>query len=956
MLVAMKSICASLLAVVLTTLWSSPAWPQEQLLTPADAEFFEQKIRPVLIKHCYECHSAEAAQAHRLKGGLLLDSRTGLRAGGDSGPAISADRPQESLLLQALRYESVEMPPRGKLPANVIADFEQWVARGAPDPRREATAKPPARQIDLDAGRQHWAYRPIQRPRIPVTAANPDQLRSPIDVFITAKLQEQRIEPSAAAERETLIRRLSFDLLGLPPEQETVTEFLADQHPDAWERLIDEMLASPHFGLRWGRHWLSVARFGESLTLRGFLLPEAWRYRDYVIDAFNADRPFDRFIVEQIAGDLLSAESLEERQRQLIATSFLVLGNLNLEEQDKPQLRMDVVDEQLEAIGKGFLAQTIGCARCHDHKFDPIPTRDYYALAGILANAKTLEHANISKWFELPLPVDDELEAVLSRHEAAIAASETRIAEVKKELQQFEAAVVLAAKDLPGIVIDDGQAKVVGDWERSQSVKPYIGDGYLHDKSAGKGQKTITFQPDLPAAGRYEVRLAYTPADNRSTAAPVTIFSADGETTIAVNQRQRPAIDGVFVPLGTYRFELNGQGYVIVSTEGTSDHVVVDAVQFLPVDATEETAFDPPADALAVEESAANVKARLTQQLTSLQQDLKRLQSNGPKRPKYMTVKEESEISDLKIHIRGTVHTLGETAPRGFLQVVTTELPATVPSDQSGRRELGEWIASPTNPLTSRVISNRIWHWLFGAGLTRTPDNFGTTGDAPSHPELLDFLSVRLMDRDWSVKSTVREIVQSHSYRRTSLGAEAQLNADPENRWLSHQNRRRLDAECLLDAILTASGQRDDRLGGSTIRPGTTEDYGYEHRSRRRAVYWPVFRNALPEIFEVFDFADPSVTAGGRNVSTVAPQALFFLNDEWVKSEARLAARRLLAESQPDDAARIRQAFRLILGRSHSSTESQLADRSLIQQDSPADAWAALVQALFASIDFRYVE
>lgn len=930
----------------------------EPQFSAEDLQFFEQKIRPVLERHCVECHSDVAAKSNKLKGGLRLDSRAAILRGGDSGPAVSTDKPNESLLLQAMRYESFEMPPKGRLPANIVADFERWIQKGVADPRIENSPPKVSKGIDLEQGRQYWSYKPLQNVPIPTVDIPYQNLKSPIDAYIEAKLTSTGLVASSNADRVTLIRRVYFDLVGLPPSVEEVDDFVADQSPDAFERLVDRLIASPHYGARWGRHWLSVARFAESVTLRGLIQPEAWRYRDYVVDAFNSDMPFSQFIIEQLAGDLLSAEDLKDRQRQMIATTYLTLGNHNLEEQDKKQLRMDVVDEQLEAIGKGFLAQTIGCARCHDHKFDPIPTRDYYALAGILANVKTLEDANVSKWLEMPLPLEADREATFARQETAVAALQTKIDTVKsaRDKLQKPSSGVVASKSLPGIIVDDRQAKVVGDWQSSQSVKPYIDDGYLHDKNAGKGDKTITLLPELPKAGMYEVRLAYTPGDNRCDAVPVTVMSADGEKIVVVNQKLKPPIDGLFVSLGQFRFELNGQGFVIVSTNGTSGHVIVDAAQFLPLDATDNSnqaaTTSTSTDAGKPNQDEIN---RLTTELQSLQQEMKQLQQSGPQRPRFMSVREEPKIGDTRIHIRGTVHNLGESVPRGFLQVATTGAPARPTVTNSGRKELGEWIASPDNPLTSRVLANRVWLWLFGTGLSRTPDNFGLTGEPPSHPELLDWLATRLLEREWSVKSLVRQVVTSATYTRLSQASAVQTARDPENRWLSHQNRRRLDAECLLDAILTVSGDRNDQLGGMTIPAGKTEDYGYLNLSNRRAVYWPVLRNSLPEIFEIFDFADPSIPASGRTVSTVASQSLFFMNDDWVDVQARHAAQRLLAEDDLGEINRISRLFRWTLGRPPTSREQQIARHALNASD-PIESWTRLTKALFASIDFRYVE
>lgn len=931
----------------------------------ADLDFFEKRIRPVLVEHCFECHHP----GKKVKGGLRLDSRDGWSTGGDSGPAIEPGKPDDSLLLELIRYESTpKMPPKGKLPDEVIADFEKWIKSGAADPRTAKAAQKTA-AIDIEAGRKHWAY---QLPKVHPSPVVKDAAwpKSEIDRFILAALEAKGLPPSPEADRATLCRRLHYDLIGLPPTPEEIDVFVKDESPDAYEKLVDRLLASPHFGERWGRHWLDVARFAESMTLRGFIFKEAWRYRDYVIDTFSQDRPFNRFIVEQIAGDLLPGDSLEDKRRHLIATTFLVLGNTNLEEQDKVQLRMDVVDEQLEAIGKGFLAQTIGCARCHDHKFDPIPTKDYYALAGIFRNTKTLEHSNVSNWLELPLPVPEEQEVVFKQHEKKLAALTDRIKQEKELLAKLTKATtpagpaIIAAKDLPGIVVDDSQAKKVGEWKDSKFSGRYIGDGYTHDLDKAKGEKTLTFLPELPQAGKYEVRLAYTPGDNRASKVPVTVFSADGEKTIHVDEKVAPPIDGRFISLGQYRFELNGQGFVIVSNEDTTGHVIADAVQFIPAEQIQDQPAAKDAqskDKETKKEAPADEKTRGMDELKRLEAELKNLTESGPKRPLTMSVREESEIADTQVHVRGSVHNLGPAAPRGFLQVATYGSPIALPEKQSGRRELGEWIARSDNPLTARVIVNRVWHWLFGTGLVRTTDNFGTTGELPSHPELLDTLAVHFMDEGWKLKPLIRQIVLSRTYRQSSTLQPKAAAVDPENRLFGRMNRRRMEAEALRDTLLSVSGRLDLTAGDSEIRKGTTADYGYVHDSLRRSVYLPVFRNALPELFDVFDFADPSTTTGRRNVSTVAPQALFFMNNSFVLDQARSSAKRVLAETHPDDVARLTRAYRFSLGRSPSVRESEIAFEFLktSNRNEPTaneSAWTQLFQALFASLDFRYVD
>ncbi|MBY0524562.1 MAG: DUF1553 domain-containing protein [Gemmataceae bacterium] len=909
-------------------------------------EFFEKKIRPVLVEQCYSCHSAEAQTNKKLKAQLFVDSRTLLLKGGDSGPALVPGKADKSLLVHALRYDGeTRMPPKRKLPDAVVADFVAWVNLGAPMPPDKGVAAR-TRVISIEEGRKFWAYRPPQSPPLPAVK-DAAWSSAPIDRFILASLEAKGLRPVQDADRATLVRRVYFDLIGLPPTPEQIDEVLKDSSPEWYEKLVDRLLAMPEFGERWGRHWLDVARYAESLTLRGFVLKEAWRYRDYVIDSFNRDVAFDRFIQEQIAGDLLPAATLADRRRQLIATAFLTLGNHNLEEQDKKQLVMDVVDEQVETIGRAFLAQTIGCARCHDHKFDPIPTKDYYAIAGILRNSRTLEHANVSRWLEMPLPGEPDQEAIFKKHEAAVASLQSRIKTLRDQLAKKTTTGgrtgVIAIKDLPGIVVDDTQAKKVGDWKVSQASGTYIGTGYVHDGDTGKGEKTLTFQPELPAAGKYEVRLAYPAGTNRSDKVTVHILSADGDKTFHINQQQKPPIEGVFVSLGQYNFEKNNQGYVLIDTEGTKGHVVADAVLFIPVEKLGESgvAKDAAPDATA-------------DALKKLEAELKKLQETGPKRPMAMTVVEEKEATDVRVHVRGSVHNLGDKAPRGFLQVATYGTAPNMPTTESGRRQLGAWLASKDNPLTARVMVNRTWHWLFGVGLVRTTDNFGTTGEAPSHPELLDHLAVRFMQDGWSVKKLVRQMVLSRTYRLATQG-EAKT-ADPANRLLAHANRRRLDAECIRDAILVASGQMRSDKGGATFPLTLSADYGYKHTDLRRSVYLPVFRNALPEFFEVFDFADPSVSTGRRNVSTVAPQALFLMNHPFVLEQAKQVAQRLLADKELDDAGRINRAYRLTLGRMPTEAERRIALRYVAaRSDNRPAAWAEFCQALFASTDFRFV-
>jgi hypothetical protein len=800
----------------------------------------------------------------------------------------------------------------------------------------------------LATGAGPWAYEPTNIPAVPAVVRT-DWPRGEIDRFILSRLEAAGLEPAADADRATLARRLTFALHGLPPTPEQVEGLIRDTSPDAVERFVDALLASPRFGEHWGRHWLDVARFGQSLTLRGFVLEEAWRYRDYVIEVFNRDQPYDTFVREQLAGDLIAPADLADRQRALVATTFLALGNTNLEEQNKRLLEMDVVDEQLDTLGKAFFGQALGCARCHDHKFDPIPMRDYYALAGILKSSRQLEHANVSKWLERPLPLAADEEARLAAQEKAVAALEEELKAAKAVAGAATdpgRAGVVAASALPGTVVDSAAARAVGPWKASTHFPRYVGEGYLHDDRQGKGEKTLTFEPPGLAPGEYDVRLAYIPGGGRDRAVPVTVFHAQGETEVAVDQEAEPPIDGRWVSLGRYRFETVGFSHVLVATAGTSGYVTADAVQFLPVGDAASGGESAVSSVTVKDEAGARVKA--------LESELKELKALQGKRPMVMTVVETGKPADLPLHRRGSVDSLGEPVPRGVLGVVASVPAPTMPADQSGRLELAEWAVHPAHPLTARVMTNRIWLWLFGDGLVRTPDNFGTTGEAPTHPELLDFLASRFRDDGWSVKWLVRSIVLSRTWQLRSEPNDASRRLDPSNRLWSHTRPHRLRAEEWRDAMLLASGQLSLEMGGPNHPARLDSDFGYVDASTRRSVYVPVFRNARPDVFEAFDAASPSLVTGRREESTVATQALLLLNHPWIRERAAAAATRLAGDPAADPVATLDAIYLSLLARPPSDGERRLALAHLGPTPSH-EAWTSLIHALWASVDFRFV-
>ena len=812
-----------------------------------------------------------------------------------------------------------------------------------------------ARPIDIEAGRKHWAYQPLKAPAIPevTDAAWP---ANDVDRFILAKLESAGLQPGPDAKKITLIRRLYFDLVGLPPPPEEIARFVDDKSPKAYEDLVDRLMESPRFGERWGRHWLDVARYAESMSLRGRLLKHAWRYRDYVIDAFNDDLPYDQFLRQQLAGDLLKATSVDAQRRNLIATTYLLMGDALLENQDKSQLDMDYVDEQLDAIGQGLLAQTIACARCHDHKFDPIPTRDYYAMAGILKNVQWLKHGNVSDFMQKPLPLSEETKREQEIHDSSVARLKSEINVLKPQVTG-KGLPPVQAKDLPGIVVDNTDAKATGRWAKSDGVPNHVGSEYLYSNTSGS---KVIYPVKFSKGGKYAVRISGAQHANRAPKALVTVHHKNGSQSFRLDQRKAPGTfnkagsDGYFQSLGFYEFRSGQCDAVEISTKGGGGFVVADAVQFLPVDNEGKVTISQ--SSRHGKELSSAVRQELKTRMTKLTTDLSALQKRKPATEMVQSFNEKSKPTDMKINIRGSIDNLGAIAPRGVLQVANYRPAPEMPTNASGRLELADWITDPANPLTARVMANRVWHWLIGEGLVRTVDNFGTTGESPSHPELLDLLAVQFVQQGWSVKKLIREIALSKTYRLSSVRGEQR--EDPENRLLAHMNHRRLDAEAIRDTMLSVSGTLNLEMGGATFPASLKTDVDFRFQEPRRSVYVPVFRSSLPELFEVFDFANSSLVTGRRDISTVAPQALFMMNHPFVRAQAKLTAERLLGDSQPKEAQRIDHAYLRILGRHPTATEVALSQeflKSVTTEKNQVEAWTQMVQSLFSTIDFRYV-
>ena len=907
-------------------------------------DFFEKEIRPLLHKHCYKCHSTEA---EKLKGALLLDSRQGWETGGDSGPAIVPGDVEGSLLLRAVSYEDddLQMPPKYKLADHERAALGKWVEAGAADPRDHQT-EGKAEGIDLAKGREFWSFRPVVNDAVPKMNPAPGQGENlgAIDRFILSRLAKEGIDRVDLARPETLLRRLYFDLIGLPPTPEQIDDFLADPSPEAYERLVDRLLGSPQFGETWGRHWLDVARFAESSGGgRSLMFKDAWRFRDYVINAFNDDKPFDQFIREQIAGDLMPPGTREQQNERFVATGFLALGPHNYELQDKELLRMEVVDEQIETVGRAFLGMTLGCARCHDHKFDPVPTDDYYALAGIFRSTQSLVPGNVSGWVARELEPEPTLKKAIEQHTGETREVNAALKVAKKELRKVEE---ISGKT--GIVVDDLEAEKIGDWMKSTSNKTFFGDNYIHDKGEGKGQKKVIFTAELEEAGEYEVRFGYTAGTNRAQEAPVTIEHADGSTTIRINQREKPPINDNFKVIGRFQFNA-GKAVVSVSNANTRDVVIADAVVFVPVAELKKDSV--PGQRLA------NLRGevdRLVKRLDALKK------TKSTDLPKAMSVQDEKETGDWHVHIRGEIRNKAAVVPRGFLQVASktkTVAQPTIAAGRSGRLELAEWVASSDNPLTSRVMVNRIWYHLIGKGLVRTTDNFGMMGEKPSHAALLDWLAHQFVVDQWSVKKMIRRIVMSRTYRLASTGESVGWATDPENRLIWRANRKRLTAEAIRDSILSVSGQLSMQQGGPTIRKFSQYDFGYEFNTIRRSVYVPLFRNTLLEGLETFDVANPNVVSGRRSETTLPTQALYLMNSPFVNAEAERAGERI-SRNGVTDAERVRLAYRLALGREPSAIEADVVMKFIGKSKTgqKSRTWSAVAHSLFGSVNFRHLD
>lgn len=940
---------------------------------PVDSAFFESKIRPILVESCYKCHSS---QSERVKGGLLLDTREGLLNGGDTGPSIVPGDPDKSKLITALRYkdEALQMPPKEPLPPEVVANFEKWVKAGAPDPRTGKVAK------IKETAANHWAFQPVKTKPLP-KVKDRKWVKQPLDAFILADLEERRIEPAPPADKRALLRRATFDLTGLPPTPEEIDAFLADTSTNAFMTVIDRLLNSPSFGERWGRRWLDLARYADSNGLEfNAPFPNAYRYRDYVIAAFNNDKPYNQFIREQIAGDLLPTKSIEEQHEKWIATGFLVLGPKALNEPMREKLLADVIDEQIDVTTKAFLGLTVACARCHDHKFDPIPTRDYYALAGIFRSTQTLAGPNANQpvpfgvgLAERPLGSEEETRR-MEQFNAEIAKAQAELERIQ-DVGRGGIRGGIDSKDLAGIVVDNSEAELIGFWAPSiGNTNNYVNKDYVQDGNADKGKKIVRFRPTIERAGTYEIRLSYTPRFDRATNVPVTIYAGTNITKKKLNQRETPKFDKAFAYLGLFDLEAGTNNVVEISNEGTKGFVVADAVQFLPLDNNMNMAM---AGGMMQNTAKKISESFASADVSMYQGKVEEIRAKAPPPlPSAMAVR-DSDGQNARIAIRGDVERLGDEVPRGFIQIIDRggSKKVNFSKESSGRLELADWIASPENPLTSRVMVNRVWQHLFGRAIVNTPDNFGLQGDAPANPDLLDYLAAQFVHDGWSVKKLIRSIMLSSAYQMSVQHNPAAYARDPDNKLVWRMNRKRLEAEAFRDAMLALNGRLEEVRGGPAL-PSTNINMAriiaegglqFPTNSARRSVYLPTLRGNLDDLFLVFDFPDPHTPIGKRHVTSAATQALYVMNSPFVLDQAKSWAERLEKLPAGDDTARVKRAFIEAFAREPSDGEllrakaflNEFTEAAVSKEPDAAArkklAWQAFCHALIASAEFRYL-
>ncbi len=975
----LRLIAGLLLGLALAGLPRDPVWGQSSApatISPAAIEQFEREVRPVLVEHCQSCHGTKKQEMS-----LRLDSAQGLLAGSDNGPVVVAGDPEKSLLIEVVRYHGeTKMPPQGRLTEAAIASLERWVKAGAVWPKGDVPAATPPHTHP--SAKLHWAFQPVSRPSVPAVQ-HMDRVATSIDAFLLAKLEPAGLQFSSPADRRTLIRRATFDLHGLPPTPEEVAAFEEDRSPDAFSHVIDRLLSSPRYGERWGRHWLDVARYSDT---KGYVrlnenprYPSSWTYRDYVIDALNDDLPFDQFILQQLAADLLPADPANEGgpPQSLAALGFLTLGQRFL---NSPP---DIIDDRIDVVSRGLLGLTVSCARCHDHKFDPIPTRDYYGLYGVFANSveprepplilPPAQHSQYAAYLKELQTRSDQLEEYLRTQHASLTSSmRARVGEYLLAGQydpvqpNFLAVMFLidASRDLNPVMTQRWARYLerlrkrhdpvlapwheLAEWAIERKRKALAASNEARESEVPAAEFTAHVQESIAAwrtpssdATRINrvIVAALTTAPPRSLTEVSQVYASalhEAEQRWVELHRQHPAATSLDDP------EWEELRQLVMGEHSPLTLSIDDVEEFLFVDAT-------------------------TQKQLHAQQRLVTDWVGSPgAAPHAMALEDVPVPVDSHVFIRGNASNPGEVAPRHFLSALERGEPQPF-LHGSGRLELAQSIASADNPLTARVIVNRVWMHHFGAGLVRTPSDFGLRGEPPTHPELLDHLASTFVEEGWSLKKLHRLIMLSEAYRMQSLEDDrtitlAASTTDPENRLLSRMNLRRLDWESLRDALLAVSGKVDITMGGPSV------DLFHQPLSSRRSVYGLIDRQELASELRIFDFAPPDASSPQRHQTTVPQQALFMMNSSFLKEQVRHLGARLDASAPSTQEQQVDAAYQLLFSRPPTPEERELGLRYLSSpgvtndEKSPAgtpvflSTWEEYLQALLLSNEFLFVD
>lgn len=952
-------------------------------LTAADSErfaFFENEVRPLLVNRCYKCHSGTKAG-----GGLSLETVAGWQKGGESGPAIVAGKPDDSLLIDAINYRSLEMPPQdagGKLPANEIAIITKWIASGAPDPR---TATDSLGGMTREQASSWWAFQPL-----PQAADNPTATN--IDELITAKLDARSLTTTGPADKRTLIRRATYDLTGLPPKPEDVDAFLADKTADAFDKVIDRLLESRQYGAHWGRHWLDVVRYADTAgenTDRP--LPHAWRYRNWVLDAFNRNLPFDKFVRMQICGDVANSDSTAESQAEgIIATGYLAIARRFGHDIDKDMhlTYEDVIDN----LGKNFLGLTLGCARCHDHKYDPVTSEDYYALYGIFASTRFAFPGCEPKGQPrdlVPLLEQSRVDALMADYQQRVTEYEQRSQVAVKETQRLKQLAVASHHILAEATVGEGQSVSLHQ-DR---------DGALDRIAMRKGEvlQLVVLPNGNHGADTTRVEMKITRAGTNvgwNVADLIPLFMQDGPA-IQQNGATWCLLDVTEGPVYLHEKKeaINGQvalsGWSIGDTPSSFVNASLDPVSVwttLPpssffvhpgVERNVAVAWVCPEDgdyqvqgvvsdahpagldgvSFRFKHVASSEYGSGLVGLGELVSDKATPRPTPPPIPVAYAVAEADPRNE-RLHQRGDPEQLGEEIPRRWLSVFGGQ--STEDDGGSGRQQLADWIVE--HPLFARVMVNRIWHWHFGRGLVATPNDFGSRGELPTHPELLDWLAAQFRASGYQIKPLHRLIMKSAAYQSRSTADTMQLENDPDNRWLTRFARRRLTAEELRDSLLSASGQLDLSIGEAHPFPPEASwtftqhnPFSAVYETKRRSVFMMVQRQRRHPYLALFDGADPNSSTAIRQATTVPTQALYFLNAPFFHEQSAAVAEYL--EHQADEASRVNLIYRHLFQRDPATVERENASTFLAKYPGELrEKWSAYARVLMASSEFVYVD